>query len=252
MQSTNKKSFILEDEKSLNIWSSSILRRHNMLSLSREDIIKLTLMAECGPISMCYAPLAHMNFQAKLVLVGLTPGWSQMYRALMECVQSLQNSHILREMDVYRGHIKSYFAGSLRANLITMLDQIGINSYLGIQSASSLFEQDRHLMHATSILRYPVFNKYHNYTGYNPKINSNPLLTHAVETIFSDEICRFHGCTVIPLGKIASSYIAQNGNVGKHLQIIDGFPHPSSANGHRLNQFRENFHYLRLQVRQLS
>ena len=251
MQSTNKRSIIIEDEKSLNIRCSRVLGGRNILSLSREEIIKLTLIAECGPISMCYAPLAHMNFQARVILVGLTPGWSQMNVALLECVQRLQNSHLAREMDVQRGHIASYFAGSLRANLINMLDEIGINSYLGIQTVSSLFGQDRRLMHATSVLRYPVFNKYHNYTGYNPRIDSSPLLAHVVDTVFLDEILRFRGCTVIPLGKIASSCIARNANVGKYLQIIHGLPHPSSANGHRLKQFRENLHSLRSQVRQL-
>jgi hypothetical protein len=45
--------------------------------------------------------------------------------------------------------------------------------------------------------------------------------------------------------------LTRNANVGEYLQIIHGLPHPSSANGHRLKQFRDNLHSLRSQVCQL-
>ena len=252
MQSTNDPYSLIADERLLNNHFTRILASKNIASLSKLEIVNLTLIAKCGDIAMCYAPLAHMNFTSSVVLVGLTPGWSQMNIALMECIQRLQVSDLHSGMDVHRGHIASYFAGRMRVNLVNMLDEIGLNGYLGIQSVSSLFAEDRRLMHATSILRYPVFNKSHNYTGHGPRPESNPLLAQVVDTLFLQEILCFHGCVIIPFGKIASSCVARISNLRECFQIVNGLPHPSPANGHRLKQFHDGRENLRSQVRMLS
>ena len=48
------------------------------------------------------------------------------------------------------------FAGSLRTNMIRMLDAIGLPSAPGVQTSADLFHQRGDLIHGTSALRYPV------------------------------------------------------------------------------------------------
>lgn len=47
---------------------------------------KLTL-AHDGVIEVCYAPFEHINPQARVVIVGITPGRTQMLNALKEARQ---------------------------------------------------------------------------------------------------------------------------------------------------------------------
>lgn len=57
------------------------------------------------------------------------------------------------------------FSGPMRANLVAMLDSIGVNHRLGILSTSTLWNSDANLVHFTSALRYPVFVDGMNYSG---------------------------------------------------------------------------------------
>lgn len=49
------------------------------------------------------------------------------------------------------------FAGSMRTNLVTMLDAIGLPRFLEIASSSALFEEHLSMIDTTSTLLYPVF-----------------------------------------------------------------------------------------------
>ncbi|ASB65664.1 uncharacterized protein S101413_02218 [Bacillus velezensis] len=59
---------------------------------------------------------------------------------------------------------------------------------------------------------------------------------------------------LIPLGKAAESacrMLKKNGRMG-HAVILEGFPHPSGANGHRFKQFHENKQSLREQIQRFA
>ena len=53
----------------------------------------------------------------------------------------------------------------MRNNLVALLDSIGLNQALQIATTGSLWEADAHLIHFTSVLRYPVFIDGKNYSG---------------------------------------------------------------------------------------
>lgn len=53
----------------------------------------------------------------------------------------------------------SRFAGSMRKNLIEMLDDLQFNKKIHIDSCSALFKNHDELLHTTSMLPYPVFCK---------------------------------------------------------------------------------------------
>lgn len=81
----------------------------------------------------------YVNSKAGVVIVGITPGNSQ-----------LDGS---REGMTPREVKRKYaFAGKMRPNLIKMLDYIGVNTLLGIDSCNTLWEEDFDRVDMTSLL----------------------------------------------------------------------------------------------------
>ena len=132
--------------------------------LVKEDLLTKTFLLEKeGEIKMYYAPHnEYVNKKAKIVIVGITPGWQQMKTAFTEFVnrqavnESLENS-------LYHAKIAARFSGTMRRNLIEMLDQCHLPKILNIPISSCLFEENNELLHTTSMIKYPVFENGKNY-----------------------------------------------------------------------------------------
>ena len=82
----------------------------------------------------------YVNPKAEVVIVGITPGNSQMDGSR----EGLSPREIKR---------KYAFAGTLRKNMVRMLDYIGVNTMLGICSCASLWEEDFDRVEMTSLLK---------------------------------------------------------------------------------------------------
>jgi hypothetical protein len=82
----------------------------------------------------------YVNPKAEVVIVGITPGNSQLDGSR----EGMSSREIKR---------KYAFAGTLRDNLVRMLDYIGVNSLMGINSCSSLWEDDFDRVEMTSLLK---------------------------------------------------------------------------------------------------
>ena len=120
-----------------------------------------------------------------------------------------------------------------------MLDELELSNKLGIPTFKDLFESQSHLLHSTSILKYPVFISHKNYNGNNPRLLDSTILWNSVKTEFLEEIKDFENTLIIPLGKRVDN-IFQNLGIQEKLtsnRILHNFPHPSGANGHRVKQF---------------
>src|SRR5699024_10921665 len=127
-------------------------------------------MEQDGIIEMYYAPHnEYVNPYAKIVIVGITPGWTQMKAAFLQAKQCLQQNVPLSEL-IQRTKKAACFSGTMRHNLIDMLDACGVQTACQLHSSRFLFSDAHHLLHTTSIIKYPVFVYGKNYTGYTPKI----------------------------------------------------------------------------------
>ena len=82
----------------------------------------------------------YVNSGASVVLVGITPGNSQLQGER----EGLSSKEIKR---------RNAFAGKMRNPLIKMLDYIGVNSILSIASCKSLWEDDFSKVEMTSLLK---------------------------------------------------------------------------------------------------
>lgn len=195
------------------------------------------LITKEGEFSVWYAPFDYINPLAKIVIVGITPGYQQASNALKKAHQVLKSGG---SVETARAEAKTFasFSGPMRTNLTDMLDFIGIAQLLGIKSTQALFADQSHLVHFTSALRYPVMINGENYGG-TPAITNTPFLRHQLESWFARECQVLSGALFIPLGpKVADSlWMLSKNRVLKAEQILDGLPHPSGANAERIKYF---------------
>lgn len=207
--------------------------------LTKDDLLVSTfLLHKEKEIEIYYAPFDYVNEEAKIILMGITPGWTQMEIAYRCAQQGLQRGMDPSEICAYAKRQAS-FAGSMRKNLIEMLDGVELPKALGIASSALLFSEHRDLLHTTSAIRYPVFVGGRNYTGHKPHLLKTPVLRGYVREVLAEELKRTGSALIIPLGKSVSAALQML--IDEGLLISDRclleFPHPSGANGHRVRQY---------------
>ncbi|GAA3410608.1 hypothetical protein ACFFNY_21340 [Paenibacillus hodogayensis] len=224
-------------------------------TLAKEDLlVDDFLMKRDGELEMYYAPHnEYINASAKVVMIGLTPGWTQMRIAMQEAKAGLEEG--LSDEDVCRkAKEDAGFAGTMRIHLTNMLDALELHRHLNISSSSELFQEHRELLHTTSLLRFPVFVGRENYNGTHPPLLSNPFLKQAALLSVHEELECLKQELIIPLGKTVEGILrllVQEEKLNAE-QCLWGFPHPSGANGHRLKQFATHQHHMKAMIKAIS
>ncbi|MDW7650300.1 MAG: hypothetical protein SCK29_08925 [Bacillota bacterium] len=210
-------------------------------SIDKEHILtSVFLLNQEKNLEVYYAPFDYVNQKAKVIIAGITPGLQQ-----MEIAYATARRCLLEGMPVDDvGRIakqKASFAGTMRKNLVTMLDGLGLNVGLNIPSTNLLFSDQQNLLHTTSVIRYPVFKDGQNYTGHSPKIMKSSILRQYVFNVFAEELQLLTNTLVVPLGKAVSSVLESLANEGlvEKQRCLIGFPHPSGSNGHRVKEYNE-------------
>lgn len=194
-------------------------------------------IARDGNLSIHYIPFDYVNPDAKLVLVGITPGFTQLRNALHEAQKHLR-SGADNTTTLIATKKTGAFSGAMRPNLVAMLDHLKVNEWLGIQTCDSLFGKDAHMVQTTSALRYPVFVGGENYNG-SPNMTRHPLLRKHLAENFAKEIQMLKNAVLVPLGPKVSEameFLAKEGIINSS-RILEGMPHPSGANAERIAYF---------------
>lgn len=210
-----------------------------------ELLIKDFLIDKKDNIEIYYAPHnEYVNKKAKIFIVGITPGFQQMSTAIATARRELEVSDNIEEIQ-YKCKASGRFSGSLRKNIIGMLDEIELNKALNIESCSDLFYEKDYLLHTVSLIPYSVFVKKQNYSGHTPKLIKSDFLMKYVYENFIDEfksLDNFKHILLVPLGRAVEEVLCKLEEEGiiNENQILKGFPHPSGANVNRLQQLEEN------------
>ncbi|MTW84840.1 hypothetical protein F3157_04105 [Virgibacillus dakarensis] len=214
------------------------------LPLQKEEIVAKKFLLEQSPdakLSIYYAPVEYINDNAAILIVGITPGFHQMQKAYTKAIQ-LKVEGLDNETILHQAKLASSYQGTMRKNLIQMLDELSLPDYLGLASAAELFGDANHLLHTTGLIPYPVFYKNKNYTGSTPDLLANNILSRYVMECFVNDAARLKKPVIIPLGvtvaKVLSHLAAKS--LFDDTYLLTGFPHPSGANGHRHRQFALN------------
>jgi len=168
----------------------------------------------------------YLNKDARVVLVGITPGNTQLDG----------ERDGLDEKEIKRRYA---FGGRMRPNLVSMLDCAGINYLLGIASCGTLWDEDFDKVEMTSLLKDATFYKNKMFSRARD-IRRSVKMTNALREGFAAD-CALYSKAVL--------YIGMGEQVGEVLcalkdeGIIRGevvwIPHPSGANAERVAVFLE-------------
>jgi hypothetical protein len=190
-----------------------------------------------GDLTVSYAPFEHTQRSARLVIVGITPGAQQARNSLLEARRQLlagtDHTTVLAAAKVF-----SSFSGPMRANLVAMLDYIGLNRWLGIPTTAAVWDTRSDLVHFTSALRYPVYVDGKNYAG-TPSMTATPILRDLLARCLGEEALTLPDAIWVPLGPKATEgvlWLVREGLL-KNQQVLAGLPHPSGANAERIAYF---------------
>jgi len=213
-------------------------------------------------VDVAYAPFDHVNRDARVVIVGITPGRQQMELAVKAARDALA-SGASREEALARAKVHASFGGQMRKNLVKMLDAVGVNSWLGVETTASLWGEDAGLAHFTSAIRYPVFVEGGNYTGSNPRLGRTPQLFSMSAKWLAEEIEALPEALFVPLGDVVDEVLAEVGRrrgLGSD-RILTGLPHAAGSNNGPISWFlgkngekdpwRVRFHRLKATVEAL-
>lgn len=185
-----------------------------------------------------YAPMEYVTPGARVVLCGITPGATQARTALASAQQVLGRGGSVRraQRDAKR---TSAFIGARQA-IAAMLDAVGLNRRLRLESCTSLFDEHAALLHCTNVLRHPVVRA--NGRGYNgtPAPQRHAYLESMVQACLHAEIRTLGEHALwLPLGRAAVEALNRCRDAGllHSDQLLAGLPHPSGANRERILYF---------------
>lgn len=164
----------------------------------------------------------YQNTKAKVVIVGITPGNSQL--------KGIREGLDLREIKR-----KNAFAGSMRPNLINMLDYVGINKLLGIESCRSLWEEDFDKVDMTSLLKEATYElkKDGCKTMFKDvkKIAKSEKLTTMLKEGFMKDCSKYENIVLyVACGPGVYNTLKELQAKGKIVGVVIGIAHPSGAN----------------------
>lgn len=190
-----------------------------------------------GRFACHYAPFDHINIGARVVIVGITPGKQQAVNATASLRDGLRAG--MSDADALRlAKHSASFSGPMRTNLVAMLDHLGFNSMLELDSCMELFTSRTDLVHFTSALRYPVFKDGKNYSG-DGAILSNPFLRSMWESWLAEEADLIRDAWWIPLGERPAAVLAElaGRNLLDSSRVLSGMLHPSPSSNERIAYF---------------
>ena len=193
-----------------------------------------------------YAAFDYVNTDAQLVIVGITPGRTQMNKANRAAALAIQ-SGLSEDIALLNAKKAASFGGEMRDRLTALLDHSKINQHLGISSCRTMWEQHNHLVHFTSVLRNPVFAMdgavENNYTGSSPTLATHKGFA-AQRADFRNELLSItKKALILPLGaKVAHAIqsLVKSGAIPlTRVLNADGkvaeFAHPSGQNAETVN-----------------
>jgi hypothetical protein len=216
------------------------LRLYGKVGVTLDDFV----MGRESKLVLRYAPFEYVNREAKLVIVGITPGPNQIelaYEKTREMLLAGQpKANILREVKK-----SGAFGGEqVRPNLERILTHFKFDHILGIDHVRTLWEHNAHLMHSTSVVPHATFVlkkdsetlmlKETPFAGTFDKILNSKLLHRCFMERFVPTLAQINReARFIGLGRCPESALAWCVKEGYLFpeQVLGSFCHPSRNGG---------------------
>ena len=191
-------------------------------------------LGKSGAYELRYTPFEYANRGAKLVIVGITPGNTQLELSYGAAQQLLRQGHpndqILREMK----KVGAFGGPSMRPNLFKMLRHFQFERLLGIADVESLWGSDADLLQSTSVVPHAAFKAGKMFAGSFDEVLASPLLNECFRDCFVPSVRDMNsGALFVGLGpcpEAALDWCVRHGAL-QRKQVLGAFCHPSSAGG---------------------
>jgi hypothetical protein len=212
-----------------------IILRSGSAAIASDDVV----IGTDGKFSLRYIPFEHVAREAKLVIVGITPGNTQLIAAY-DAFRARAMAG--RSDDEARARAKEAgaFAGSMRTNLVRMLEHFDIHRRLGIASAADLWGKAAALLHSTSVVPHAAFENGKMFNGTFSAVLASPLLRDSFEQDFIPSLevlpVDAHFIALGPTPLDALEHCADIGLIGRD-RILGMLPHPSGSSGSQVPYF---------------
>ncbi|WP_180041470.1 hypothetical protein [Acinetobacter sp. YH12218] len=214
---------------------ASVIKTHSIEELTQSDLL---LLKTLGPVQSFYAPFEAINHDAKVVIVGICPGRQQWRNSLIAAKVGLEQQ-VSEENILKLAKNSGAFSGPIRKNLTQLLDHIGLQNQLGIQTTAELFSNHQDIVQMCSVLQQCILVNGKNYAGSTPAMLKNELLKQHIDDYFIPMVQQLPNAIYIPLGKGVDEVLNYVSSLGylNDQQILAGLPHPSGANAERIKYF---------------
>lgn len=154
-----------------------------------------------------YTPFDYVNEDAKLCIVGITPGETQLKKGLQAAKKILLEEKYASDEDILKA-VKPVgaFSGGLRTWLIRILNHLDIPEVLHLSDSSDLFNKQDMPVHFTSALNNCLFIKNQNkWKDYNNSVFSfkgkdRELLEISINNGLLKEVELLKKCIFLPIG----------------------------------------------------
>jgi len=187
-----------------------------------------------GRYSLEYVPFEHVNVDARLVIVGITPGTTQRDEACAEASRLLRrglaDDEILRRVK----KLAAFGGPAMRPNLERMIDALGIMALVGGGRASELWGGRAHLLHATSAVPHAAFVRGKPFAGSFEEIRRVDVLRRSFERDFLPTLRHLRRDAYFiglgPTPAAALSFAADEGLIDRG-SVLGWLAHPSTSGG---------------------
>jgi hypothetical protein len=198
-----------------------------------------TLLAASPPYELFYIPFEHVSPAARLVLVGITPGPTQLELAYTEAQRLIREGASDEEISAGAKR-KAGFGGPLRANLLRMLRRFRFAELLGIRDEEELWAGSADVLHATSVVPHAAFKAGKMFAGSFGEVLGAGILKQSFERDFVSSLSDLHPeARFVALGRTpneALSWCVREGHLRPH-QVLGALAHPSGSAGSQIDVY---------------
>jgi hypothetical protein len=218
------------------------------IELLRRDGAKLvhkdsTLMARDTRHTVFYTPFEYVNTSARLVLIGITPGTTQLENSYAALQRALQEGATPEEA-LRQAKQQGAFSGDLRVNLIKLLRHFRFADRLGITDEAALWGSASSLLYSTSVVPHAAYQMKRGelamFNGSFSDILKSQVLNNCFRDHFLPSLKRLPDSTIFvglgPTPQEALNWCVKAGHL-RAGQVLGALPHPSRSAGSQIDIF---------------
>jgi hypothetical protein len=191
-------------------------------------------LGQDGQYDLQYIPFEHVNREARLVIVGITPGNNQLGLAYEKAQELLIAGLPEYEILVEIKKAGAFGGPSMKPNLLKMLRHFQFEKLLGIDDVVTLWGDDADLLHSTSVVPHAAFKAGERFNGSFEEVMGSPLLKQCFLDCFVPSAMEMSPDALFvalgPCPQAALEWCVKEG-VLRRDQVLGSFCHPSSAGG---------------------